>query len=63
MKGWLRNGLIAGAGAGIATLVLGLLGAAAKSDYCQVGIASFGSPAGLFGVALQAQAWTCVPPF
>ncbi len=47
MRGWLRNGLIAGAGAGIATLVLGLLRAAAKSDYCQAGIVAFGSPAGL----------------
>jgi len=43
MQGWLRNGLIAGAGAGIATLVLGLLWAAAKSDYCQAGT---GAPAG-----------------
>lgn len=47
MRGWLRNGLIAGAGAGIATLLLGLLRAVAKSDYCQAGIISFGSPAGL----------------
>jgi hypothetical protein len=37
MQQWLRNGLIAGTGAGIATLVLGLLWAAAKSDYCQAG--------------------------
>jgi hypothetical protein len=37
MQGWLRNGLIAGIGAGIATLVLGLLWAAAKSDYCEAG--------------------------
>jgi hypothetical protein len=37
MQGWLRNGLIAGTGAGIATVVLGLLYAAAKSDYCQTG--------------------------
>lgn len=37
MEGWLRNGLIAGAGAGIATVVIGLLYAAAKSDYCQAG--------------------------
>jgi hypothetical protein len=41
--GWLRNGLIAGTGAGIATLVLGLVWAAAKSDYCQAGT---GAPAG-----------------
>ena len=47
MKGWLRNGLIAGAGAGIATLVLGLLRAAAKPDYCHHGIVAFGSPADL----------------
>jgi hypothetical protein len=37
MQGWLRNGLIAGAVAGIATLVLGLLWGAAKSDYCEAG--------------------------
>jgi hypothetical protein len=37
MQRWLRNGLIAGIAAGIATLVLGLLWGAAKSDYCQAG--------------------------
>lgn len=47
MQGWLRNGLIAGAASGIATLLLGLLRAAFKSDYCQAGIVAVGSPAGL----------------
>lgn len=37
MQGWLRNGLLAGAVSGTATLLLGLLRAAVKSDYCQAG--------------------------
>ena len=43
MQRWLRIGLLAGIGSGIATLVLGLLWAAAKSDYCQAGT---GAPSG-----------------
>ena len=44
MQGWLRNGLLAGAVSGAATLLLGLLRAAVKSDYCQAGIIGVGYP-------------------
>ena len=51
--GWLRNGLIAGAIAAAATMVLGLLRAAAKSDYCQHGIVAFGAHADVAPSALD----------
>ena len=44
MQSWLRNGLIAGAVSATATLLLGLLLAAVKSDYCQAGIIGVGHP-------------------
>ena len=44
MQGWPRNGLIAGAVSATATLLLGLLRAAVKSDYCQAGIIGVGHP-------------------
>jgi hypothetical protein len=44
MRGWLRNGLIAGAVSATATLLIGLLRGAIKSDYCQAGIVGVGHP-------------------
>lgn len=44
MQAWLRIGLLAGAVSATATLLLGLLRAAVKSDYCQAGIIGVGHP-------------------